>query len=102
MIRRIWTPDLAGDPPWRQLYLGWQGTVTATYTPTDAAAVKRAVIELVRGTVGETGLDSESIGDYSYTRGESAGRVGRAGLARSILLRRPAYSMRLRSAMEPA
>ena len=76
--------------------------MTATYTPADAAAVKRAVIELVRGTVGETGLDSESIGDYAYTRGESAGRVGRAALARSILLRRPAYSMRLRSAMEPA
>lgn len=82
--------------------LGWRGPVTVTYTPADEAAVVRAVIELVRGTVGETGLDSETIGDYSYTRGESAGRVSRAGLARSILLRRPAYSMRLRSAMEPA
>ena len=55
------------------------------------------MIELVRGTLGETGLESETIGDYSYTRGESAGRVGRAGLARSILLSRPAYSMRIRS-----
>lgn len=82
--------------------LAWRGVVTVTSTPSDTAAVKRAVIELVRGTVGETGLDAESIGDYAYTRGESAGRVGRAGLARSILLRRPAYSMRLRSGMEPA
>ena len=86
----------------RRQTLAWSGVVTVTYTPSDEAAVKRAVIELVRGTVGETGLDSESIGDYSYTRGESAGRVGRAGLARSILLRRPAYSMHLQSAMEPA
>jgi hypothetical protein len=102
MIRRIWTPDLADNPPWRQLYLGWQGTVSATYTPSDAAAVQRAVIELVRGTVGETGLDAETIGTYSYTRGASAGRVSRAALARGILVRRPAYSMRIHSAMEPA
>lgn len=81
---------------------GWRGTVTAKYTPGDTAAVKRAVIELVRGTVGETGMDSETIDGYSYTRGESAGRVGRAGLARSILLSRPAYSMRIRAGWEPS
>jgi hypothetical protein len=102
MIRRIWTPDLTNSPPWRQLYLGWQGTVTATYSPSDEAAVERVVIELVRGTVGETGYDSESLGDYSYTRGESAGRLSRYDLARSILVKRPAYSMRLHSGMEPA
>ena len=84
----------------RRLELLWRGDVAVTFTPSDLAAVTRAVIELVRGTVGETGLDSERIGDYEYTRGESAGRVGRASLARSILLRRPAYSMRIRSAME--
>jgi hypothetical protein len=99
MIRRIWTPDLADDPPWRALYLGWEGTVSATYTPSDQASVERAIIELVRGTVGETGLDAETIGDYSYTRGTSAGRLSRASLARGILVRRPAYSMRIRSAM---
>ena len=95
MIRRI-VGYLYGSPSY------WQGTVTATWTPSDEAAVKRAVIELVRGTVGETGFDSETIGDYAYTRGASAGRVGRAGLARGILLRRPAYSLRLHSAMEPS
>jgi hypothetical protein len=102
MIRRIWTSDLATDPPWRQVYLGWQGTVTATYTPADEAAVKLAIIELVRLATGETGYDSETIGDYSYSRGASSGRLSRAGLARSILVKRPAYSMRLHSAMEPA
>jgi len=100
MIRRVWTPDLQDNPPWRQLYLGWQGVVSATYTPADEADVKRAVIELVRLAVGETGYDSETIGDYSYTRGASSGRLSRAGLARSILVRRPAYSMRIHSAME--
>jgi hypothetical protein len=101
-IRRIWTPDLQDDPPWRQLYLGWQGTVTATYTPSDQAAVERAIIELVRLTVGETGFDAETMGTYSYTRGASGGRLSRAGLARGILVKRPAYSMRIHSAMEPA
>ncbi len=80
----------------------WSGTVTATWTPTDESAVKRAVIELVRLAVGETGFDSETIGDYAYSRGASAGRLSRAGLARSLLIRRPAYSMRLHSGMEQA
>lgn len=80
----------------------WGEVVTVAWTPSDVADVKRAVIELVRGTVGETGLDSETIGDYSYTRGESAARVSRSNLARSILLARPAYSMRIRGGWEPA
>ena len=102
MIRRIWTPNLADLPSWRQVYLGWQGTVTATYTPADESDVKGVVIELVRLRVGETGYDSETIGDYSYTRGASAGRLSRAGLARSILVKRPAYSLRLQSSTEPS
>jgi hypothetical protein len=78
----------------------WQGAVAVTWTPTDGAAVTAAVIELVRGTVGETGMDSETIGDYSYTRGASAGRVSRLGLVRGLLLRRQAYSMSLRAVAE--
>ncbi|HSW43107.1 MAG TPA: hypothetical protein VLM76_11415 [Patescibacteria group bacterium] len=78
----------------------WRGVVTVTWTPSDEATVKHTVIELVRGTLGETGRDAETIGDYSYSRGESAGRLGRAGLARSILLRRPAHSLRILSATE--
>lgn len=98
MIRRVsWVEPV---PPWRAQPLAWRGVVTVTSTPSDGAAVKRAIIELIRGTVGETGLDSETIGDYSYTRGASAGRVSRSSLWRSILLRRPAHSLRLHSAME--
>ena len=80
----------------------WTGPVAVTSTPTDADAVKRAVIELVRGTVAETGNDAETLGDYSYTRGDAALRLSRPDLVRSVLLRRPAYSVRLRSSLEPA
>lgn len=80
----------------------WGAIVTATFTPSDLADVKRAVIELVRGSLDETGYDSETIDGYSYTRGESAARTSRSELARSILLRRPAYSTRIRGGWEPA
>ena len=86
----------------RRITGAWTGPVAVTYTPTDADAVKRAVIELVRGTVTETGNDAESIGDYSYSRGDAAVRLGRSALIRSVLLRRPAYTVRLRSSAEPA
>jgi len=97
ILRASWVETV---PPWRQWPLAWRGVVTVTSTPSDGAAVKRAIIELIRGTVGETGMDSETIGDYSYSRGASTGRVSRAALWRSILLRRPAYSLRIHSAME--
>jgi hypothetical protein len=87
-------------PPAEPWFPCWQGDVAVTWTPTDSAAIKRAVIELVRGTVGETGMESETMGTYSYTRGASAGRVSRAGLVRGILLRRQAYSMSLRAVAE--
>jgi hypothetical protein len=81
-------------------YPSWQGVVTVTWTPSDGAAITAGVINLIRGTIGETGFDSEQIADYSYTRGASAGRVSRVGVVRSILLRRPAYSLSLRSTAE--
>jgi hypothetical protein len=87
-------------PPPETWFPSWQGDVAVTWTPTDGAAVTRAIIELVRGTVGETGMESETIGDYQYTRGASASRVSRIGLVRGILLRHQAYSMPLRSAAE--
>lgn len=80
----------------------WTGPVAITWTPTDADEVKRAVIELVRGTLGETGYDSETIGDYSYNRGDARARPSRSSIVRTILLRRPAYGLRIRSSLEPA
>jgi len=101
MIRRI--VGYLSDPP-RYLYVAgaWQGTVTATYTPADEADVKLAVIALVRIALNESGYQSETIGDYAYDLGAATDRPSRAGIARSILVRRPAYSMRIHSAMEPA
>lgn len=102
-IRRVVEPyPYPGPPPLEPWFPAWNGTVTVTWTPSDGAAVTRAVIELVRGTVGETGMDSEAISGYQYTRGASAGRVSRASLVRSILLRRGGYSLRLRTVTEPA
>ena len=86
----------------RRITGAWTGPVAVTYTPTDADAVKRAVIELVRGTLSETGNDAETLGDYSYTRGDATLRLGRLALVRSVLLHRPASSARLRSSLEPA
>ena len=71
-----------------------------TWTPSDAAAVTAGVINLIRLTTSETGFDSETIGDYSYTRGTSAARVSRAGVVSSILLRHQAHSLSLRSLAE--
>ena len=86
----------------RRSNVPWTGPVAVTYSPTDGDAVKRAVIELVRGTLAETGSDAETIGDYSYSRGDAVVRLSRLALVRSVLLRRPAYSARLRSSLEPA
>jgi hypothetical protein len=108
LIRRInvpWPGPWPGPWPWTDSWSGfgtWAGPVAVTYTPTDADAVARAVIELVQGTLAETGSDAETIGDYSYSRGGAATRLSRLALARSVLLRRPAYAMRLRSSVEPA
>lgn len=88
----------AGVEPY---FPSWSGDVAVTWTPSDGAAVAQTVIELVRGTVGETGMESETIGDYQYTRGARAVSSSRPALLRSILLRRPAYSLSLRSMAEP-
>ena len=47
----------------------WSGPlVELTYTPNDVLQVIRVVIELCRLTLGETGFNSEDIGDYRYQR----------------------------------
>ena len=66
----------------------WIGPVAITYTPTDAAEVKRVVIELVRLALSGSTYASETIGDYSYTRDARDGAVptvSRAGLIASLL-----------------
>jgi hypothetical protein len=95
-----WPPDPPRYPVW---YPAWQGAVTVTYTPTDGADVTRAVIELVRLALDQSpGMQSETMGTYSYTRATGPGAISRFGLVRSILIRRPAYSMRLSTPWDAA
>ncbi len=101
VVRRVGAAYPWPDPltyPW---VAPWSGEVRVTFTPTDEADVKRAVLELVRGTLSETGFDAETMGDYGYTRGDAVARLSRPALVRSVLLRRPAYATRLRSSLEP-
>lgn len=46
----------------------WIGPVDVTYTPDDEATVKEAVISLVGLVLGDQAYQSESMGDYSYSR----------------------------------
>lgn len=61
--------------------LPWIGPVTLLYTPNDEDVVRRAVIALVQDVLASGPYQSESIGDYSYTR--QAGL--RRGVVRSLL-----------------
>ena len=75
-----------GTPP----YLDgshWAGpTVAVTYTPNDELEVERVVIELCRLTVTETGYLSETIGDYTYSRGARGGAINPTESARAKLI----------------
>ena len=82
--------DLAPGPrgrmggPRSTATLGWQGTVSATYTPADEADVKRVVDELVRlFAVGETGFDPRRWATKA-TRGEKRAARRAGPVLRSI------------------
>lgn len=47
----------------------WLGVVEVTYTPNDTARIVSWVIELVRARLAETGFESETASEYSYSRG---------------------------------
>jgi hypothetical protein len=80
---------------------GWNGpVVTVAYTPNDALEVARVVIELCRETLTATGYQSETIGDYSYTKAlrAAAGQADpRHELVRSLMTHLPRNTMRLRT-----
>jgi len=79
--------DVVGQTIRRDDLLGWVWPVSITYTPDDEDEVRRVVIELVREALSRSPYQSESIGDYSYTRGgrDGSGMIGRRGLVRSLL-----------------
>lgn len=79
--------------------LTWTGPVAVTYTPTDELEVERVVIELTRLTLTETGYLSETIGEYSYSRGARGGAANptesaRGRLIATLLPHIPPHSMR--------
>lgn len=70
------------DGEYRLLYSGtevhrintdWGDKVTVAYTPNDSAAIKAAIIDLIRLRVTDTGFVSERIGAYSYQTNQLAG-----------------------------
>lgn len=87
--------------------LAWTGPVEVTYEPNDSLVLERVIIELVRLTLTETGYLSETIGDYSYSRGARGGAANPTEAARANMIRRllpPSYihTMRLASARQIA
>lgn len=89
------------DGEYRLLYGGtvvhrintdWGDKVTVTYTPNDSAAVKTAVIDLIRLRITDTGFVSERIGAYSYQTNQRSGarEETREAIVRSLMAR-PRY-----------
>lgn len=72
----------------------WTGPyVTATYTPSDLVDVRRVIFQLLAlaGETGtpDTGYESETIGDYSYSRGAGGNlAASKAALVSSLLPKR--------------
>lgn len=64
----------------------WVGPAAFTYTPNDTLEVERVVIELTRLTVTETGYLSETIGEYTYSRGARGGSLNPTEAARKKLI----------------
>ena len=80
---------------------GWTGPVVeVTSVPSDELEVKRVVIELCRLTLVETGLASEQIGDYQYTRSAESPADARRSLIRSLMTHPPAGTLRVRTSSE--
>lgn len=54
--------------------LGWWGRLVISYTPDDEDVVREAIIKLLRLSLTETGMQSETISgaSYSYTRSDGA------------------------------
>lgn len=74
----------------------WTGPVAVTYTPTDPEEVRRAIVALVRLSVSDSAYDSETIGDYSYSR-ERSPAAQREAIVRDLVPRRGPGTIRLRS-----
>ena len=76
----------------------WTGPVTVAYAPNDSEEVRRVIIELLRIGVSASPYDSETIGDYSYSRGSvRTPDAQRQDLVRDLVPPRGPGTIRLRS-----
>ena len=82
----------------------WTGPVTVAYTPSDIEEVRRAIVALVRLTLDDSSFESESISDYSYSRGSADGAASpnaqRAAIVRELVPFPGPGTIRLRSPYE--
>lgn len=76
----------------------WTGPVAVASTPNDTEEVRRVIAELIRVGVSASPYESETIGDYSYSRG-SAGTpdAQRHALVRDLVPHGGPGTIRLRS-----
>lgn len=94
--------DLVGTQ-WLSSTSGFgNGPVTVAYTPNDSAAVKAAIIDLVRLRVTDSGYVSESIGQYSYQTAQAPGarEATRRAIVRALLPRHQFRSERIPAALD--
>lgn len=77
----------------------WAGPVAVTYTPNDSEEVRRGIVALVRLAVSDSAYTSETIDDYSYSRGDGAASPAaqREAIVRDLIPRRGPGTIRLRS-----
>jgi hypothetical protein len=74
---------------------GWNGDVQVTYTPSDEAEVKRALVTLLRLTLAESAYAAQSAGGYSVASDPEAQAKVRYRTWRSLLRPRQASSLRI-------
>jgi hypothetical protein len=77
----------------------WSGDALVTYEPDDGEEVRRALLTLVRLTLGESAYASQSSGGYSYSVALADQRQMRFQAWRTLLRPRQPMMTRLRSAI---
>lgn len=75
---------------------GWSGDAQVTYEPSDAEEVKRALITLVRLTIGESAHAAQGAGGYTVATDVDAQDRRRYRTWRALVRPREATTMRIR------
>lgn len=79
----------------------WTGpSVAIVSTPTDTLEVKSGIVKLIRLTTTASPYDSETLGDYSYSRGGASEASQQQAIVRDLLPHGGPGTIRLRPADE--